>query len=340
MADLNIVVAGSAGEGVQTIGDMLADTVAAYGYAVFAWQEFESRIRGGQNRYSIRIGETPASAPLMAADILLALNRDAVEKYAGLLTQTGVLIGPGADREPMIALDFSTIAKQELGNRIYASTIAFGALAAAVGIPSNLVAKVAAARFAGKDEKIVAGNRAAAQRGYQAAGDGCRDICPWQLPPGTKSYYLMAGYQALATAAVRAGCRFMAAYPMSPATGIITFLAGHEQDLGVFVEQAEDEIAAVNMAIGAGFGGARAHDRHVRGRVRFDDGGHQPGRHDRNSGGHCPGPAARPCHRAAHPDPPREIFCLPCTRATGSFPNWSWRRPMPEIFLKKTVRGL
>ena len=60
MKDFNVVISGAAGEGVQTIGDVLADTVSAHGYAVFTWQEYESRIRGGQNSYSIRIGEAAA----------------------------------------------------------------------------------------------------------------------------------------------------------------------------------------------------------------------------------------------------------------------------------------
>ena len=74
MEDLNVVIAGAAGQGVQTIGDILAQTAAAQGYAVFNWKEYESRIRGGQNSYSIRISETPRNAPLMEADVLLALN--------------------------------------------------------------------------------------------------------------------------------------------------------------------------------------------------------------------------------------------------------------------------
>ena len=81
MEDLNVVIAGAAGEGVQTVGEVLAETIAGHGYAVFAWQEFESRIRGGQNSYSIRISEKPVNAPAMKADILLALNDGAAIKY-------------------------------------------------------------------------------------------------------------------------------------------------------------------------------------------------------------------------------------------------------------------
>src|SRR5512144_2083732 len=77
MADINLAVVGSAGEGIQVIGAVLAETIGAHGYAVFVWQEYESRIRGGQSRFSLRIGEEPANAPLEQVDLLLALNAGA-----------------------------------------------------------------------------------------------------------------------------------------------------------------------------------------------------------------------------------------------------------------------
>jgi 2-oxoglutarate ferredoxin oxidoreductase subunit alpha len=72
MEDLNVVIAGAAGEGVQTVGQVLAETIAGHGYAVFAWQEFESRIRGGQNRFSIRISEEPAAVCSMPGWTVMA----------------------------------------------------------------------------------------------------------------------------------------------------------------------------------------------------------------------------------------------------------------------------
>jgi 2-oxoglutarate ferredoxin oxidoreductase subunit alpha len=105
---------------------------------------------------------------------------------------------------------------------------------------------------------VVTANRVAAEKGYLLAREGCQGVCLWQLPERETRYRLIAGKEAIAMAAVLAGCRFIAAYPMSPATDIITFLAQNEREFEVFTEQAEDEIAAVNMAIGASFAGARA----------------------------------------------------------------------------------
>lgn len=258
MEDLNVVIAGAAGEGVQTVGDILAETIMGQGYAVFAWQEFESRIRGGRNSYSIRISEKPCNAPAMRADILLALNDGAAIKYEPLIQTDGILIAEKKIRDRMIAIPFSDIAQKELGNKIYANSIAIGALVAVIGLNIEFLHTLLAQKFAKKGDPVVTANRAAAEKGYLLAQEGCQGICPWQLPEQDTRYQLIAGKEALATAAVLAGCRFIAAYPMSPATDIITILAENEKEFEVFTEQAEDEISAVNMAIGAGFAGARA----------------------------------------------------------------------------------
>lgn len=117
MEDLNVVIAGAAGEGIQTVGAVLAETVSAQGYAVFTWQEYESRIRGGQNSFSIRIGEEPRNAPLAEAEILLPLNQGALEKYQPLLKQEGILLTDKKAKERTIVVPFAKIAEEELDSR-------------------------------------------------------------------------------------------------------------------------------------------------------------------------------------------------------------------------------
>ena len=113
MEDLNVVIAGAAGEGVQTIGAVLGEAVSAQGYAVFSWQEFESRIRGGQNSYVIRISEQVRNAPVMEADILLALNQGAARKYESLLKKDGILLAEKPrPRDNMITIPFTEIAEK------------------------------------------------------------------------------------------------------------------------------------------------------------------------------------------------------------------------------------
>ena len=258
MEDLNVVIAGAAGEGIQTVGAVLAETVSAQGYAVLTWQEYESRIRGGQNSFSIRIGEEPRNAPLLEADILLPLNEGALEKYRPLLKQEGILLADKEAEERTIAVPFANIAEEELDNTLYANTVAVGALVAVLGIQLDTLKGVLGRRFSNKGEDVVRANHIAAEKGYSLAEDRCKGVCPWQLPPRKERYYLIGGNEAIPLAAAYAGCRFISAYPMTPSTGIITFMAKKEDRLGVFAEQAEDEIGAINMAIGASYAGARA----------------------------------------------------------------------------------
>ncbi len=258
MEDLNIVIGGAAGEGIQTIGEVLAEAISALGYAVFTWQENESRIRGGLNRYSVRVSEKVVNAPMVEADILLTLSQRAVNKYGHLLKPDGILIAPVKRDERTIAMSLKDMAEQDLGNAVYANTIALGALTAALGMDPGVLKRVLARQFAAKGDEVVTANHLAAQKGYDFVQVACQDICHWRLPGSSGRYYLLPANRTIPLAAVYAGCRFMAAYPMSPSTEIITYLAAHEDRFGIFTEQAEDEIAAINMALGASFAGARA----------------------------------------------------------------------------------
>lgn len=257
MKDINVVVAGAAGEGIQTVGDLLSDLAAAHGYAVFGWKEYESRIRGGTNRYAVRIGEGAVNAPLTRADVLLAFNESAARKYREILHPEGLIIAPSEADEQTLHMDFHGLAKEKAGKKIYANTVAVGALVAALGMDSGLTKELLGKAFSKKSDDVVEANIQALEVGMESAGRECRERCRWKLPRLDNNYYVITGNEAIPLAAVRAGCRFIAAYPMTPSTGIITFLA-QERGLGVFAEQAEDEIAAVNMAIGASYAGARA----------------------------------------------------------------------------------
>jgi 2-oxoglutarate ferredoxin oxidoreductase subunit alpha len=257
MQDLNVVIAGAAGEGIQTIGEIVSRTVLAQGYAAFTWQEYESRIRGGQNSYTIRISDSPHNSPLLEADVLLALNEGAVEKYRSIIKKDGILISEDRSKETTIHIPFSKVAKDELGKKIYANTVAAGALIGVLGIDLETLKKVVEKRFKPKGDEILKKNLSAAETGYEMADEGCKEMCPWNLPKRDNRFYHINGNEAIALGAASAGCRFISAYPMTPSTEIITYLAEHK-DLGVFAEQAEDEIAAISMAIGAGYAGARA----------------------------------------------------------------------------------
>jgi 2-oxoglutarate/2-oxoacid ferredoxin oxidoreductase subunit alpha len=258
MEDLNVVIAGAAGEGIQTVGEILAKTLAVQGYAVFTWKEYESRIRGGQNSYSIRVSEEPNNAPLHYADILLAMNEGAVKKYKGFLKEKGVLIAQSEAKEGAMGIPFDKIAKEEVGEEIYANTVAVGALTSVLGVDLQTLKGVLEGIFSEKGEAVLEANYKAAEIGFERAAHDCGDMCPWTLPPRTARHLFISGNETIPIAAAFAGCRFISAYPMSPSTEIITFLAKEQDRLGVFAEQAEDEIGAINMALGASYAGTRA----------------------------------------------------------------------------------
>jgi 2-oxoglutarate/2-oxoacid ferredoxin oxidoreductase subunit alpha len=258
MDDINVVIAGAAGEGIQTVGELLTKAVAAHGYAVFSWQEYESRIKGGKNRYSIRIGETPVNTPLTNADVLLALNRESLDKYKNLVNDKGIIVAESKEVERSISVAFSAIAKEKFGDEKYGNIIAVGVLASVLGMDIQPVRDNVKKVFEKKSDEIISNNEKALEEGYFLAQKECGDMCYWRLPRRVDGYYVISGNEALSLGAAHAGCRFISAYPMSPSTGIITYLSSVQERLGIFAEQAEDEISAVNMAIGASYAGVRA----------------------------------------------------------------------------------
>ncbi len=156
-----------------------------------------------------------------------------------------------------MTVPFTQIATERFGQRIYANAVAAGALLAALGGDFDVLGQVLRATFAGKGEEIAQANVEAARAGHDAAGANSHFGPLATLSKRDQSFTLISANEAIPLAAAYAGCRFISAYPMSPSTGIITALS-RDKELGVFAEQAEDEIAAVNMAIGASYAGARA----------------------------------------------------------------------------------
>jgi len=257
--DLSLFICGAAGEGVQTIGDVLAHAFLAHGYAVFLTSEFESRIRGGNSSTRLRVAETPTNAPRPDADFLLALNPTALDWYLPTLRDDGMALSPAEDARAShhLALPFTEVARKHAGSERFANAVAAGALSAAVGLPCPQLEETLSATFVSRGQEVVDANTAAARIGYKLALERLGDQLPTMLPPRSDSHVFASAHDVIPLAAAASDCRFISAYPMSPSTGIITAFSRHA-DLGVFVEQAEDEIAAINMAIGASAAGARA----------------------------------------------------------------------------------
>ncbi len=263
--DYSVKIGGEAGQGIQTIGDTLGHTFARAGYHVFTNQDYESRIRGGHNFYQIRFSDRPVSAPRDAIDILVALDKESIQLHERELTSRGKIIYDSEtlkethDKPAFLDIPFVKLAMEHGGDRIMANAVATGAVLGILGMDLDILMDLLAATFAKKGEKVVGANKNAAMAGYDRSFNGCPKCNFSLLPDGSaKPLMLVGGVESIALGALASGCKFYSAYPMTPSTGIMNYLATKEKEYGVVVEQAEDEIAAINMALGASFAGVRA----------------------------------------------------------------------------------
>ncbi len=255
---VNVLIGGEAGQGIQTVGLVLTRAAARLGFQVTATQSYQSRIRGGHNTFAVRLTEKPTYAGVEEVDVLVCMNRETRELHLNELAEEGISLADEAEGEGgrQLSVPMRRIAK-EAGGALYANAAAAGAAWAVLGLPADKLTEVLV-ELAGKSEEAARSNEKAARAGYAAVSGRALHALRFSPPPADPRRILLSGNEAIALGAVAAGLQAYFAYPMSPATGIMNYLASHGRDFGVVVEQAEDEIAALNMAIGASFAGARA----------------------------------------------------------------------------------
>lgn len=258
--DYNIKIGGEAGQGVQTIGDVLAKVFSRSGYHVFTDQDYESRVRGGHNFYRVRLSDRPVFAPRVPVDILAAFDRESIETHLKELAAGGIavydpsLLGERYEGPQMLDVPFTGLAMEAGAGRIAANTVAIGAILGMLGFTLEPLFDILKGTLKRKDKEVIESNKKAAVAGYEYAARNC-SRCEFDLRSPGKAKMLIGGNDAIGFGAVAAGCRFYSAYPMTPSTGIMLFVAGKAKEYGIIVEQAEDEIAAINMALGASFAG-------------------------------------------------------------------------------------
>jgi len=266
MPDLTITIGGEAGQGVQTIGEVLSRILIRNGFYVFSIQDYHSRIRGGHNSVQVRFSDQPIQAIGTDMDLLVCLNPETQEIHQPALKKDGIMIGTISSTpspslpSSMISIHFNEMAK-ELGNRIFANIIAVGALIEILGIDEKIAELYLEEIFQKKGKDIIRLNK-------EALALGQNEIRRHQISrkfldkrngsqnPG--NLFIVGGNEALGLGAILAGCTFYSAYPMTPSTGVMNFISSRSKKYGIIVEQAEDEIAAINMAIGASYAGAKA----------------------------------------------------------------------------------
>ncbi len=263
--DLNIMVGGEAGQGIQTVGFVLGKTLSRGGLRVFADQDYESRVRKGHNFFRVRVKDEAVEAQSDSLDILVALNKETVDLHRREIKENGVVIFDSRitelDRQGLTVLDIplEKIAVESEAGKIAVNSVAAGAALGLIGYDFDPLAEVLRWHFAKNSAKIQDDNIRAARAGF--------DFTSQHIPPNFSSRcrplsreacMFLNGAEAISLGAMAAGCKFVAAYPMTPTTPILEYLADKGRSYSIAVVQPEDEIAAINMVIGAAYTGARA----------------------------------------------------------------------------------
>ena len=298
MSELNLIITGRAGQGLQVISRTLGRMLVRAGYYVFVSQDVMSRIRGGHNFARVRVSTGPVAADSDKAQVLVALDPALVARHVPDLAEDAVVVTEAAGDLPegvnAIPIPLADLAREHGEDPVMANAAAVGATLALVGLDLDGTEEMFESQFASKGKDVVKRNVAAAQAGYRAVVDEQKRCCHHKLPPlapglgygpgengdsptehsecGTVPVFgsrpapprvppdrlLVSGAEALALGAIAAGVRVVTGYPMSPATPIVEYCFRHAQEAGLIVEQTEDEVSAANLAIGAAFAGARS----------------------------------------------------------------------------------
>jgi 2-oxoglutarate ferredoxin oxidoreductase subunit alpha len=261
---LVIRIGGESGEGIVTIGEIFVRIAARAGLEVFTFRTYPAEIMGGHVIYQARIGRERVLSDGDEIDALVALNDEGYEKHIGELRSGGALIYDSSeiepppdshDRYPIPVTDISLELDFPRGRNL----IMVGALIALFGLPLEKGQEVVKAKL-GKYQSLLPKNLESLARGYNYVKDSFVRLPPQLEPPDHEAAerLIMTGNEAAALGALAAGCRFYSGYPITPASSLMDYMADHMPQLGGKVIQTEDEIAAITMAIGASFAGAKA----------------------------------------------------------------------------------
>ncbi|MFA6471658.1 MAG: 2-oxoacid:acceptor oxidoreductase subunit alpha [Candidatus Latescibacterota bacterium] len=265
--DVSIVLCGEAGQGIQTVEFLMASLLKISRYNFFSTKEYMSRVRGGSNSTEIRVSTDTVNAFVERIDILFPFTAQALEHVRWRLSGKTLIIGdkdllaPGG-KEPAVKIyhvPFNSMAK-EVGGEIYSNVIAVGIIAGILGIDAEISNNFIGRYFERKGVEAAKNNSTALGKGYEIGhriSDEGTFKATIEMHPEIDNQIVMNGAEAVGFGALCGGCNFISAYPMTPSTGILTFLAEKSLEYDIIAEQAEDEIAAINMAIGAWYAGGR-----------------------------------------------------------------------------------
>ena len=267
-ADFNWAIGGEAGDGIDSTGKIFAQALSRAGRHVFTSKDFASRIRGGYTAYKVRTSTEQVRSVVDRLDVLVALTPRTIEENMDELHEGSVIIYDGdrttmADVEipdDMVDLDVPLKAlAEDAGGAIMRNVVALGAACEATSFDIEHLDSSLKKRFGDKGQAIVENNKQAARLGQEYVQEEYADAdLDYDLETTDNDYVLLNGDEAIGMGAIAAGCKYYAGYPITPATDVMTYLKGRIEHFGGHVVQAEDELAAINLALGAARAGARS----------------------------------------------------------------------------------
>lgn len=268
MIDLQWLIGGEAGYGIMTTGFMMSKIFTRLGLHVFDYVEYPSLIRGGHNAYYVRASDEAITSQKKTVDILVALNPDTVKLHTDELSEgAAIIFDPSAlkltvEQFPVSVRLFPVplleLTKKVGADRLMINTVSVGASLALFHKQFDVLQKIMEDTFGKKGDDVVALNNTTSKAGYDYVVENFGQGLLADIPIGSQTRLLIGGAEAIAFGAIRAGLKFAAMYPMTPINTIMTTLVAHALKYNIVVKEPEDEIAGINMALGASFSGARS----------------------------------------------------------------------------------
>ncbi len=248
--DFSILIGGAAGQGLDTSARLLEFILKRCGYNVFTYRDYMSRVRGGHNFTQVRFSDKEINSFTDKVDIILALNEETLLLHKDRLKEEGIIICDEeiSKEDGVLSFPFAKIMKQIKNPKVY-NTIGLGVILKYFGIPLDIGEEVIKKLF---KEKAAHDNIIALKEGYSLTEE------KYKIELKEDKKIIINGNHALALGAIAAGCKFYCGYPMTPSTSILSYFSAKSNEMGIMVDQVEDEVAALNMVLGASYAGVRA----------------------------------------------------------------------------------
>jgi 2-oxoglutarate ferredoxin oxidoreductase subunit alpha len=248
--DYTILIGGAAGQGIETVVLLLEKTIKRSGYNVFTYKNYMSMVRGGHNFMQVRFSDTPITTYSTKVDMIFAMTAETVDFHIANLKEGGLVIideDLHSDKD-LMHLPLQKIAR-EVGNQKVVPTIGFGVIGKYFGLDPEIAKDALGETF---KDKVLQMNIEALNKGYELTQT------EFLLEKKKDDKIIINGNQALALGAIAAGVKYYCGYPMTPSTSVMSYISAKSKEMGIVVDQIEDEVGALNMALGASYAGTRA----------------------------------------------------------------------------------